>query len=139
MLRLAECVSHMHCGRSLVMENLHEPSAVLDQVRELAIRHVGYGVKLSHYNNVGVSLLVALKQIEVCFAAARALGIAHAQPMAGRKLVARGGVRLACRVYHDCHDDDGSSAPGLHEDGPDPARVSARPLGMLRAGVCFAF
>jgi hemoglobin-like flavoprotein len=44
-----------------VIESLHEPEALLPEVRALAMRHVGYGVQGRHYDLVGKALLRALK------------------------------------------------------------------------------
>lgn len=44
-----------------VIESLHQPDALLPDVRALAIRHVGYGVEERHYDLVGKALVRALK------------------------------------------------------------------------------
>jgi hemoglobin-like flavoprotein len=45
---------------SLVLENLHEAKGVLQTLRDMAIRHVEYGVELSHYNDIGNALIASL-------------------------------------------------------------------------------
>jgi hemoglobin-like flavoprotein len=45
-----------------VVSNLHRLDAILPTVRELGMRHRGYGVTPDHYEPVGASLLWALEQ-----------------------------------------------------------------------------
>ena len=45
-----------------VVYNLHEPDQVLPAIRDLAVRHVGYGVKLADYDALREALLWALEQ-----------------------------------------------------------------------------
>jgi hemoglobin-like flavoprotein len=45
-----------------VVNNLHQLDVILPTVRELGMRHRGYGVTPDHYEPVGASLLWALAQ-----------------------------------------------------------------------------
>ena len=45
-----------------VVSNLHRLDVILPTVRELGMRHRGYGVTPDHYEPVGASLLWALEQ-----------------------------------------------------------------------------
>ena len=45
-----------------VVSNLHQLDTVLPAARDLAIRHVGYGVRPEHYEPVGGALLWTLEQ-----------------------------------------------------------------------------
>lgn len=45
-----------------VILSLDDLGAVLDDVRILGLRHVGYGVEPDHYNTVGEALLAALAE-----------------------------------------------------------------------------
>lgn len=45
-----------------VVGHLGAPEAILPAVRELARRHVGYGVQTAHYASVGAALLWTLEQ-----------------------------------------------------------------------------
>ena len=47
---------------SLVVYNLPEPGQVLPAIRDLAVRHVGYGVKLADYDALRDALLWTLEQ-----------------------------------------------------------------------------
>jgi nitric oxide dioxygenase len=47
----------------LVVYNLPEPGQVLPAIRDLAIRHVGYGVKLADYDTLRDALLWTLEQV----------------------------------------------------------------------------
>ena len=47
---------------SMVVYNLHEPGQILPAIRDLSVRHVGYGVKLADYDALGEALLWALEQ-----------------------------------------------------------------------------
>ncbi|MEZ5970661.1 MAG: globin domain-containing protein [Hyphomonadaceae bacterium] len=44
-----------------IVDGLHEPDTFLLAVRELAVRHVSYGVEAHHYDLVGVALLRTLR------------------------------------------------------------------------------
>jgi hemoglobin-like flavoprotein len=46
---------------ALAVNNLHAPEGILDAVRQLGQRHVGYGVQASHYDTVGQALLQTLQ------------------------------------------------------------------------------
>jgi hemoglobin-like flavoprotein len=48
---------------ALVVYNLPEPGQVLPAIRDLAIRHVGYGVKLADYDTLRDALLWTLEQV----------------------------------------------------------------------------
>jgi nitric oxide dioxygenase len=45
-----------------VVRSLHDLAAVLPTSRQLALRHVGYGVQPRHYDSVGTALLWTLEQ-----------------------------------------------------------------------------
>ena len=45
-----------------VVRSLHDLAAVLPTARQLAQRHVGYGVQPRHYDSVGTALLWTLEQ-----------------------------------------------------------------------------
>jgi len=47
---------------AMVVYNLHEPGQVLPAIRDLGVRHVGYGVKLADYDALEDALLWALAQ-----------------------------------------------------------------------------
>jgi hemoglobin-like flavoprotein len=47
---------------AMVVYNLPEPGRVLPAIRDLAVRHVGYGVKLADYHALGQALLWTLEQ-----------------------------------------------------------------------------
>jgi nitric oxide dioxygenase len=47
---------------AMVVYNLHERGNVLPAVRDLGVRHVGYGVKLEDYDALGEALLWTLEQ-----------------------------------------------------------------------------
>jgi len=47
---------------AMVVYNLPEPGRVLPAIRDLALRHVGYGVKLADYHALGEALLWTLEQ-----------------------------------------------------------------------------
>jgi hemoglobin-like flavoprotein len=46
-----------------VVYNLHQPGQVLPAIRDLGLRHVGYGVKLADYDALGEALLWTLEQV----------------------------------------------------------------------------
>jgi hemoglobin-like flavoprotein len=48
---------------SMVVYNLHQPGQVLPAIRDLAVRHVGYGVKLADYDALREALLWTLEQV----------------------------------------------------------------------------
>ncbi len=47
---------------AMVVYNLHQPDQVLPAVRDLAARHVGYGVKFADYDALREALLWTLEQ-----------------------------------------------------------------------------
>jgi nitric oxide dioxygenase len=47
---------------AMVVYNLHEPGQVLPAIRDLGVRHVGYGVKLADYEALREALLWTLGQ-----------------------------------------------------------------------------
>ena len=47
---------------AMVVYNLPEPGRILPAIRDLAVRHVGYGVKLTDYQALGEALLWTLEQ-----------------------------------------------------------------------------
>ena len=47
---------------SMVVYNLHQPGQILPAMRDLAVRHVGYGVKLADYDALRDALLCTLEQ-----------------------------------------------------------------------------
>ena len=47
---------------AMVVYNLPEPGRVLPAIRDLALRHVGYGVKHADYHALGEALLWTLEQ-----------------------------------------------------------------------------
>ena len=47
---------------AMVVRSLHVPEAILRPARDLAVKHVDYGVKPEHYTIVGNALLRTLKQ-----------------------------------------------------------------------------
>src|SRR5271168_3693896 len=47
---------------AMVVYNLHEPGQVLPAIRDLSVRHVGYGVKLADYDALREALLWTLEQ-----------------------------------------------------------------------------
>ena len=47
---------------AMVVFNLHEPGRVLPAIRDLGVRHIGYGVKLEDYDALLEALLWALEQ-----------------------------------------------------------------------------
>jgi hemoglobin-like flavoprotein len=47
---------------ALVVYNLHQPGQVLPAIRDLGVRHVGYGVKLADYDALREALLWTLEQ-----------------------------------------------------------------------------
>jgi nitric oxide dioxygenase len=55
-VKLIQALAHI----ILSLDNL---DAVIDDVRELGMRHVGYGVRPDHYNAVGEALLATLAEV----------------------------------------------------------------------------
>src|ERR1700693_902072 len=47
---------------AMVVYNLHQPGQVLPAIRDLAVRHVEYGVKLADYDALREALLWTLEQ-----------------------------------------------------------------------------
>lgn len=47
---------------ALAVKHLHEPQQIMEPLRALGRRHVGYGVKDAHYPLVGEALLWTLEQ-----------------------------------------------------------------------------
>jgi len=47
---------------ALVVRSLHSPEKILNPVRQLAVKHVDYGVRPEHYTYVGNALLRTLKK-----------------------------------------------------------------------------
>jgi hemoglobin-like flavoprotein len=48
---------------AMVVYNLHQPGQVLPAIRDLAVRHVEYGVKLADYDALREVLLWTLEQV----------------------------------------------------------------------------
>lgn len=48
---------------SFIVDHLDDSDALLQAARELAIRHVDYGVTASQYTSVGSALIATLKQL----------------------------------------------------------------------------
>jgi hemoglobin-like flavoprotein len=48
---------------AIVVYNLHQPGHVLPAVRDLGIRHVGYGVKPADYDALAEALMWTLEQV----------------------------------------------------------------------------
>ncbi|MEM8754297.1 MAG: globin family protein [Pseudomonadota bacterium] len=44
------------------VQNLHQVDEIIPVVKELGVRHVGYGVKDEHYDTVGAALLFTLEK-----------------------------------------------------------------------------
>ena len=47
---------------AIIVYNLHQPGEVLPAIRDLGVRHVGYGVKLADYDALAEALLWAFEQ-----------------------------------------------------------------------------
>lgn len=47
---------------NLIVGRLHQIDQLSDDIREMALRHLGYGVKATHYAAVGKALLWTLEQ-----------------------------------------------------------------------------
>ena len=47
---------------ALVVRSLHAPQNIIEPVKKLAVKHVGYGVEPVHYTYVGNALLRTLKK-----------------------------------------------------------------------------
>jgi len=48
---------------AMVVYNLHQPGQILPAIRDLAVRHVGYGVKLADYDALREALIWTLEQV----------------------------------------------------------------------------
>lgn len=48
---------------TLVVYNLHRPGGVLPAIRDLGVRHVGYGVELTDYDALKQALVWTLEQV----------------------------------------------------------------------------
>lgn len=46
---------------TVAVNNLHQVETIVDTVKELGAKHVGYGVKNEHYDSVGSALLYTLE------------------------------------------------------------------------------
>lgn len=47
---------------AFIARSLHAPEKFLADVEKLAVRHIGYGVRMEHYNHFGNALLRTLKR-----------------------------------------------------------------------------
>lgn len=47
---------------TVVVRSLHKLDTVVDSIKQLGVRHAGYGVKDEHYDTVGAALLWTLSQ-----------------------------------------------------------------------------
>ena len=47
---------------SVIVSHLDNPDELTDEIKQLAVRHVQYGVKESHYKAVGTALIWTLQQ-----------------------------------------------------------------------------
>jgi hemoglobin-like flavoprotein len=59
---LSEQKHNLMTTLSLAVASLKRPDAILPAVRQLGIRHAGYGVQAHHYQKVGEALLWTLAQ-----------------------------------------------------------------------------
>jgi hemoglobin-like flavoprotein len=59
---MAEQRKKLLAALALVVRSLHAPQNILEPVRKLAVKHVGYGVQPVHYTYVGNALLRTLKK-----------------------------------------------------------------------------
>jgi len=48
---------------AIIVYNLHQPGEVLPAIRDLGVRHVGYGVKLADYDALADALMWTLEQV----------------------------------------------------------------------------
>lgn len=59
---MSEQKHHLMTTLAFAVSGLHKPDKILTAVRQLGIRHIGYGVLPHHYNTVGAALLWTLGQ-----------------------------------------------------------------------------
>ena len=59
---MSEQKHHLMTTLSFAVSGLDRPDRILAAVRQLGIRHIGYGVLPHHYNTVGAALLWTLGQ-----------------------------------------------------------------------------
>jgi len=79
---------------AMVVYNLHEPGQVLPAIRDLGVRHVGYGVKLADYDALREALLWTLEQAlgEDCTPAVRGAWTVCYDELAGEMKAAASGL-----------------------------------------------
>ncbi len=79
---------------AMVVYNLHEPGHVLPAIRDLGVRHVGYGVKLADYDALREALLWTLDQAlgEDCTPAVRDAWTVCYDELAGEMKAAASGL-----------------------------------------------
>ena len=59
---MAEQRRKLLAALALVVRSLHAPEKIIEPVKALAVKHVGYGVEPVHYTYVGNALLRTLKK-----------------------------------------------------------------------------
>jgi len=59
---MAEQRRKLLAALALVVRSLHAPEKIIEPVKNLAVKHVGYGVEPVHYTYVGNALLRTLKK-----------------------------------------------------------------------------
>lgn len=59
---MSEQKHHLMTTLAFAVSGLAKPDRILTAVRQLGIRHVGYGVQTHHYDTVGAALLWTLGQ-----------------------------------------------------------------------------
>ncbi|HRQ40877.1 MAG TPA: globin family protein [Chloroflexota bacterium] len=59
---LSEQKHHLMTTLTFAVSGLHKPERILPAVRQLGVRHMGYGVQEQHYQTVGAALLWTLAQ-----------------------------------------------------------------------------
>jgi hemoglobin-like flavoprotein len=59
---VAEQAGKLMYTLAYMVNHLHTPETILDDVRKLAIRHIEYGATPEHYHVVGAALLKTLEQ-----------------------------------------------------------------------------
>ena len=59
---MAEQRRKLLAALALVVRSLHAPEKIIEPVKKLAVKHVGYGVEPVHYTYVGNALLRTLKK-----------------------------------------------------------------------------
>jgi len=59
---MAEQRRKLLAALALVVRSLHAPEKIIEPVKTLAVKHVGYGVQPVHYTYVGNALLRTLKK-----------------------------------------------------------------------------